>query len=120
VFPVLLVSKKDGTKRFGVYYRALNAVTRLISFSLTTIKEIHDAESLPKFYGLRSGYWQTKLDAESSECTGFLTHQGNVVFNPTSFGLASLQPIIRVNDPCFMRSNKKTGRTGNGCLRQNW
>lgn len=90
--PVLLVSKKDGTKRFVIDYRAVNAVTKLTSWPLPTIEDIFDRIStehpvLWSSLDLRSGYWQTRLDPDTADRTGFQTHDGNFVFKRTPFGL---------------------------------
>jgi hypothetical protein len=62
--PVLLVTKKDGTKRFTVDYRGVNAVTSLTSWPMPTMEEVLDciAEQRPLYWSsldLRSRYWQT-------------------------------------------------------------
>jgi hypothetical protein len=36
---------------------------------------------------LRSGYWQTELDPDTADRTGFQTHEGNYAFKRTPFGL---------------------------------
>jgi hypothetical protein len=90
--PVLLVTKKDGTKRFTVDYRGVNAVTSLTSWPLPTMEEVLDcvAEQRPQYWSsldLRSGYWQTELDPATADRTGFQTHEGNYIFRRTPFGL---------------------------------
>src|SRR5664279_2258216 len=80
--PVLLVKKKDGSKRFVVDFRNVNAVSRLTSFPLPTLEEILDAVSTQRpllwtSLDLRSGYWQTSLDPSTADRTGFTTQDGN-------------------------------------------
>ena len=91
--PVLLVSKKDGTKRFVVDFRGLNAVTSLTSWPLPTMEEVLDsiAEQKPVYWtslDLRSGYWQAELDPITADRTGFqVTDLGNFAFKRLPFGL---------------------------------
>ncbi|HSN22734.1 MAG TPA: reverse transcriptase family protein, partial [Methylomicrobium sp.] len=91
--PVLLVTKKDGSKRFVVDFRGLNAVTSLTSWPLPTMEEVLDsiAEQRPVYWtslDLRSGYWQAELDPLTADRTGFqVTDLGNFAFRRLPFGL---------------------------------
>ena len=90
--PVLLVTKKDGTKRFAIDFRALNEVTAMTSFPLPTFDDVLDtvADQRPTLWtslDLRSGYWHVALDPETADRTGFQTHEGNFVFKRLPFGL---------------------------------
>jgi hypothetical protein len=98
--PVLLVTKKDGTKRFVVDFRALNAVTALTSWPLPTLDEVMDsiAEQRPALWtslDLRSGYWQVALDPETADRTGFQTHEGNFSFRRLPFGLCGAPQMFQ-------------------------
>ncbi|KMQ85049.1 krab-a domain-containing protein [Lasius niger] len=72
VSPAVLVRKKDGTIRFCVDYRRLNAVT--IKDPLPRIDDILDQLSGNSWFStldLKSGYWQIKIRPEDREKTAF-------------------------------------------------
>lgn len=90
--PVVLVPKKDGTTRFCVDYRRLNAVSRKDVYPLPRIEDILSTLGEAKYFttlDLASGYWQIELEQSSRPKTAFATHQGLFEFTRMPFGLCN-------------------------------
>ena len=90
--PVLLVNKSDGTKRFAIDFRRLNAVTRKIVTPMPLQTEFFDRLGKAKFIttlDLKSGYWQIPVHPPDRCKTAFVTHRGLFQFNMMPFGLTN-------------------------------
>ena len=72
--PVVLVRKKDGSLRFCIDLRKLNARTVKDAYSLPRIEDALDSLNGSCIFtslDLKSGYWQVELDEESIPLTAF-------------------------------------------------
>ena len=90
--PVVLVPKKDGSLRFCVDYRRLNALTKKDVYPLPRVDDIVDTLGDARYFttlDLASGYWQVELDNDARPKTAFTTHQGLFEFVRMPFGLCN-------------------------------
>ena len=89
---VVLVRKKDGSTRFCVDYRHLNAVTKKDAYPLPNITECMDTLEGATWFCIldcTSGYWQVEVDERDREKTAFATRKGLFEFCVMPFGLTN-------------------------------
>ena len=90
--PIVLVTKSDGSMRFCVDYRKLNAATRKDAYPLPRIDDTLDNLRNSKWFStldLTSGYWQVEVNPEDRCKTAFCTSEGLFEFQVMPFGLCN-------------------------------
>ena len=96
--PIVLAPKKDGTLRFCVDFRALNAVTRKDAYPLPRIDDILETLQDVKYFchlDLASGYWQVKMSEQDIPKTAFCVPGGLYEFLVMPFGLTNAPPTFQ-------------------------
>ena len=91
--PICLVKKKDGSCRFCIDLRKLNAITVKDAYPLPRIDDTLESLSGSIWFStldLDSGYWQIKLSERSKKKSAFVfPHRGLYHFNVMPFGLTN-------------------------------
>jgi hypothetical protein len=90
--PVVLVKKKDGSVRFCIDFRQLNAVTRFDAEPIPDVEDMFSSLSDKQWFtkvDLTKGYWQIKMAEADKEKTAFRTPQGLFQFKRMPFGLST-------------------------------
>jgi Reverse transcriptase (RNA-dependent DNA polymerase) len=88
--PVVLIPKPDGSIRFCIDYRKLNAVTKNDSYALPRVDDCLDSLGEARYFttlDANCGYWQVDVNEDDREKTAFTCHQGLYQFKRMRFGL---------------------------------
>jgi len=92
VSKIVLVCKKNGSFRYCVDHRQLNAVTTKANYPLPRIDACHDSLVGNTYFSsldMRSGYWQVSVKDEDIDKTCFVTRKGIFGFKVLPFGLCN-------------------------------
>ena len=96
--PIVIVPKKDGSRRMCIDYRKINQITHKNSYPLPNISEMLSSFKDARFFSsldLKSGYWQIEMEEKDKEKTAFTCHRGLFEFNVLPFGLTSAPPVFQ-------------------------
>ncbi len=110
--PIVLVSKPDGSVRFCIDFRRLNAITVTDAEPIPNQEDLIAAMSDSIWFtkiDLTKGYWEIPLSKESKQYTAFQTELGLFQFKVMPFGLvnapmcfARLMRLVLKNVPCVV------------------
>jgi len=90
--PVCLAKKPDGSYRFCVDYRRVNAVSRKDAYPIPDIQDAFDSLRGTKYFAtidLLSGYWQIGMTPRAQERSAFCTRRSLYHFKRMPFGLSN-------------------------------
>ena len=105
---VVLVRKKDGSLRFCIDLRQLNARTIKDAYSLPCIDETLDCLGGAQIFtslDLKSRYWQVEMDVDSKELTAF-------TLGPLGFYECDRMPFGLTNAPATFQCLNCTIKVG--------
>lgn len=96
--PIVLVNKKDGTKRICVDYRKLNEKIIKDKYPLPLIddqvKKLYKARVFSTI-DLKNGFFHVPVEKSSRRYTAFITESGTYEFLKTPFGLCNSPAIFQ-------------------------
>ena len=96
--PVVLVPKPDGTLRFCVDYRRLNAITVRDTYPLPRRDKCIDSLGESNIFttlDCNAGYWQIPMAAKDQDNTTFTCHEGTYRYKRMPFGFTNARETFQ-------------------------
>ena len=96
--PVLLVRKPDGSWRFCVDWRGINAITQRDAYQFPRISDMLESLAGSKVFStidLAASFHQLALAEDAKKYTAFSTLSGHWEFNRVTFGLTNAPPWMQ-------------------------
>lgn len=108
--PVVLVEKKDGSVRFCIDYRKLNAISAFDAYPIPradeAIERLGDAQYITSL-DLTKGYWQVPLGEDAKLKSAFITPFGLFQFKVLPFGMQTAPAtFMRLMDQVLKGADK--------------
>lgn len=95
--PVVLVPKKDGTKRLCCDYRKLNEKIIRDNFPIALIDDVLERLQSANVYttlDLKDGFFHVPMDPDSTKYTAFVTQNGQYEFLFVAFGISNSPAVF--------------------------
>lgn len=94
--PVVLVSKKDGTKRLCCDFRKLNEKITRDNFPMPLIDDVLERLQGAKIFSLdlANGFFHVPVEQSSKRYTSFVTHSAQYEFNFVPFGISNSPAVF--------------------------
>ena len=111
----VMVTKKDGSKRFCVDYRTLNNNTIKDTYPLPNVEEMVDKFKGSKYFtqlDLAAGYWGIPMHSKDIEKTAFVAPKGKYEFVVMPYGLVNAQATFQRNMDNLVKQMHDEGYKG--------
>jgi transposase InsO family protein len=103
---LVIVEKKNGTLRLCLDPKDLNQAIKREHYMIPTAEDVSSKLANKKLFtilDLKDGYWQVRLDEESSRLCTFNTPFGRYKFNRMPFGISSASEVFqKKNEEAFL------------------
>ncbi|CAD6995745.1 unnamed protein product [Ceratitis capitata] len=95
--PIVLVNKKDKSKRLCCDYRKLNKKIIRDQFPMTMMDDVVDKLQRGKVFStldLKDAFFHVPVESNSKKYTAFVTHRGQYEFNYAPFGISNSPAVF--------------------------
>ena len=116
---VVLVTKKDGKKRFAIDYRGLNSVTKKDAYGIPQVQAILDRLHGFQYFSvidISAAYWCVPMRERDVEKTAFNTPRGLFEMLVMPFGLVNAQATFQRLMDNTLRGLKRTDSYIDDCI----